>query len=327
MKKEIICLGSINIDQVFTVKNIVRAGETINSTACNTYPGGKGSNQSVAIARSSATCHHIGKIGTDGSWVKELMNSSGVDTTYIQTTTLTKSGKAIIQVSEITGDNAIILFPGANQTLQPDEIITSLNNLCKTINDGILLLQNELDTNSSKIALTYLKNRNFIVCLNAAPCPSSLNDLIDLYMVDILILNEIEAGGISKLLGLVCETVQETMDAILKCLDNLVMCLVTLGGNGVLLAIQSGSKHSIHEFKVERKVVVVDTTGAGDTFVGYFIGGISKLIDFDIKKITESNIISIKKIVKESIIAAGISCESKGAMSSIPTKALVDRCK
>ena len=112
---KIINFGSLNIDRVYTVEHFVRPGETLNSSTYNEFAGGKGLNQSIALARAGAEVLHVGKIGRDGEFLKQLLLADGIDVSHIQTIE-GPSGHAIIQVTA-TGENSIILEGGANRKI------------------------------------------------------------------------------------------------------------------------------------------------------------------------------------------------------------------
>ena len=112
---KIVNFGSINIDYVYSVDHFVQPGETLSSRELNRYPGGKGFNQSVALANAGAKVYHAGKIGRDGLWLKDRLKRFGVDTKFVEAIE-SPSGHAIIQVNA-KGENAIVLYGGANQTI------------------------------------------------------------------------------------------------------------------------------------------------------------------------------------------------------------------
>lgn len=137
---KILNFGSLNIDYTYSVDHIVHPGETITSGSLEVFPGGKGLNQSIALARAGADVYHAGLIGEDGIFLRDLCRESGVKTGYIRETE-TRTGNAIIQVSE-KGENCIILYPGANRE-QTEEYI---DEVLKGFGEGdVLLLQNEIN--------------------------------------------------------------------------------------------------------------------------------------------------------------------------------------
>lgn len=248
----ILNFGSINIDNVYHVDDFVQPGETKKSLGFEVFPGGKGLNQSVALARAGADVYHAGKIGADGLWLVELMRQSGVQVNLVRESDC-NTGKAIIQVSN-AGQNAIILYDGANQTMDPVFIDEVLSNFQA---GDILVLQNE--TNMVPEIINQAWERGMRIALN----PSPANEVIrqcHLGKVRWLLLNEIEGEWLTGK-----KMPEEIADALVESYPNMEVVL-TLGGQGVLY--RSREKKCYQEaFKVD----VVDTTGAGDTFTGYFL--------------------------------------------------------
>ena len=123
---KILNLGSLNIDKVYSVPHFVGAGETLSSTKMETFSGGKGLNQSIALARAGATVYHAGAIGEDGRFLLKIMEDAGVHTEYVAELPDVRTGNAIIQ-NDREGDNCILLYGGANQAVtqeQVDEVLS-----------------------------------------------------------------------------------------------------------------------------------------------------------------------------------------------------------
>ena len=120
MSPAILNFGSCNIDHVYTVEAFVSPGETLSSGTYQTFPGGKGLNQSVAIVQAGGACSHVGRIGQDGEWLKDMLHSLGINTDFLTVST-EPTGHAIIQVNQ-DGENAIITHGGANHTITQSEI-------------------------------------------------------------------------------------------------------------------------------------------------------------------------------------------------------------
>lgn len=137
---KILNFGSLNIDKVYSVPHFVSAGETLSSTNYEEFPGGKGLNQSIALAKAGAEVYHTGKIGKDGLFLKDILSESNVNIDWIEETGTT-TGHAIIQVSS-SGENCILLFGGANKEITIDQINDVLVNFSQ---DDLLLLQNEIN--------------------------------------------------------------------------------------------------------------------------------------------------------------------------------------
>ena len=281
-------LGSLNIDRVYRTNHFVRPGETITSSSYAEFAGGKGLNQSIALARAGADVIHIGKIGQDGISLKNLLEQNNVNTQNIFVTDK-PSGHAIIQVDD-HGENAIVLYGGANQAITSNEIQLGL----KSAQTGDwLLLQNE--TNRIKEAIHLGAERGLKIVFNPAPMEKEVSSL-PFQDISWLIVNELEGEMISGE-----KTPKKIAQNILNRFPD-ISIVVTRGAKGVYFANNS------NEFSLPaEKVPVIDTTGAGDTFIGFFIAELS-----DNKPVKDSLIIASK---------AAAACVSKpGAANSIPSR-------
>jgi ribokinase len=248
-------LGSINLDRVFQVPRIVRPGETLASRSVATFAGGKGANQSIALARAGARVMHIGRVGSDAGWLIELLASEGVDTARV-TTGPEPTGQAIIQVDE-AGQNAIVLDPGANHAIALDDIERAL---AASRPGDWFLTQNE--TNHVADAMRLAKRKGLRVALNPAPMSEPVLDY-PLELVDLLVVNETEAATLTGL-----EDAEGQMRSYIERWPNCEVVL-TQGAQG---AIARGPNW--HFVQPATKTQVVDTTAAGDTFLGYYLAGL-----------------------------------------------------
>lgn len=288
MIKQIVNFGSINIDHVYQVPHFVKPGETLSSSKLTTGLGGKGANQSVAIARSGGTVKHVGQISNTDQWALKELQDSGVDTSGIKQVNQA-SGHAIIQVDS-NGENAILLHGGANQSCDIDDLQRAL---AKPENVDYLLIQNECNGLSKAIELAL--NKEIKVALNPAPMSEAIKTL-PLHKLDTLIVNQVEAQELSSLIEL-----DSIIDYFQTALPN-TRVVLTLGGEGVVLL------NGTNIIKVDaHKVDVVDTTCAGDTFVGYFL---SSLVQGDNDSIA----------LKKASAAAALTVTRPGAISAIPTE-------
>lgn len=250
-------LGSINIDHVYRVAHFVQPGETLASADLQTLLGGKGANQSLALARAGAKVCHIGCISQSDTWAVDMLKSSGVDVSGIIQIE-EASGHAIIQVDD-AGENAILLHGGANQALSDTHIAATLD---KSKAGDFLLMQNEC--NGLEQAMCIANDKQMKIAFNPAPMTSSVERL-DLTVCDVLIVNEIEAQQLSG-----ASTEEHATKTLLERFPN-VQLVLTQGSRGA-----SWYHQGQHEFVAASKVDVVDTTAAGDTFVGYFLAAIDK---------------------------------------------------
>jgi ribokinase len=249
---DILNFGSLNFDHYYYVDHMVRAGETLAPDRTETIIGGKGLNQSIAAARAGATVFHAGCVGPDGKALLEYLQADGVDTRHIRTVEEC-SGHTVIQLDR-NGQNSILLYGGSNLCQTTEQI----DHVLAAFAPGTpLLLQNEINH------LSYLANRaadaGFRVCLNPSPANTALEG-VDYGKLYLLILNELEGEQL---------TGQHDPAAMLAAFREKhpgLKVLLTLGGDGALY-LEDGHTYSQPIFSVP----VADTTGAGDTFTGYFL--------------------------------------------------------
>ena len=178
---KIVNFGSLNIDRVYQVEHLVRPGETITSLSYQEFAGGKGLNQSIALARGGAEVYHAGKIGSDGSFLVDVLASSGVDVSLVFTGD-GQTGHAIIQV-DASGENAIVLFAGENRTLTDDEVSTVIDRM---ESGDYLLLQNEINSVHEIINRGSAKGLNIV--FNPAPITTDIQT-VPLDRINWLIVN------------------------------------------------------------------------------------------------------------------------------------------
>ena len=286
MTVKILNFGSINIDHVYQVPHFVHAGETLASISLETGLGGKGANQSVALARAGAEVAHIGRLSSSDSWAIELMQESGVDTQSVSVVN-EASGHAIIQVNA-EGENSIVLHGGANQSFVIQDFETALT---LHLNAEYLLLQNECNLIEEVVDLAL--ERGLKIVLNPAPMSERIKQL-PLHKFDTIIVNEGEAQALAG---------RNSSDGITKALVDLMpdsKVVLTLGSKGCVL-LHNGATTEVAANSVE----VVDTTAAGDTFVGYFLAGLV-------------NNFAPLDALSQASQAAAIAVTRAGAISAIP---------
>ena len=286
-----LCFGSLNIDNVYDVPHFVARGETLAAGALNIFSGGKGLNQSVALARAGLEVFHAGAIGSDGQFLLDELAQAGVDTRYTAVLESTRTGHAIIQKGP-DGDNCILLFGGANQQITRHQIDRTLENFSA---GDLLVLQNEISE------LHYLvgaaRSRGMTVALNPSPMEASLLPLLT--QVDYLILNESEAAqslGLEQAGG-----PEEMLDELIRRFPSVTIAL-TIGKDG---SIYARGTERIRQEAVP--VQAVDSTAAGDTFTGYLLVGL----------LTEGDPAAA---MKYAAAAAAIAVTRPGAAPSIPTR-------
>lgn len=287
----ILNLGSLNIDKVYSMDHFVVGGETLSSTKMEIFNGGKGLNQSVALAKAGAQVYHAGAIGYDGEALRRTLEGAGVNTRYLQKLD-TVTGHAIIQLTP-EGKNCIIISAGANGAITEEYIDRVLDDF--TAGD-LLLLQNEI--NNVDYAMREANKRGLKIALNASPVDSKLTKY-PLELVDYFLINEIEGAYLSGMVD------AKDKFAILHKLSEKfpkATVVLTVGEDGVVY--KSGEtilEHGIY------KVKAVDTTAAGDTFCGFFLAGISA------EKKEET-------CLEQASMASAIAVSRKGAANSIPTQ-------
>jgi ribokinase len=257
---KIVNIGSLNIDEVFKVRDFVRPGETVSALGYAVNPGGKGCNQSIALARAGAEVYHAGKIGADGRFLKELLAASGADAGLVVESAV-PSGRAFIQVRD-DGQNCILLFSGANRAITEAEVDGALSGFSA---GDWLLLQNE--TSANERAMREAVRKGMRIVLNPSPADASL-EALPLELVDCFVLNEIEAEALAG--TPVASGVEAMLDSLAMRFPRAELVL-TLGSEGVAHR-EPGSAGGGRTLRLgARKVDVVDTTAAGDTFTGYYL--------------------------------------------------------
>lgn len=289
--KKVLVYGSVNIDIVYSVSHIVLPGETISSSSVERNAGGKGANQSAALAKAGLATYLAGRIGVDGAWILELLNSYGVDTSLV-TVSDGMTGNAIIQRGS-DGQNSIVLFAGVNREIAEKDIDDVLAHF--TAGD-ILILQNEINNLDRIIRAAHEKG--MYVCLNPAPLDDSVFAL-PLELVDLIAVNELEGAALAGI-----STASEyslIMDRLSARFPEKEI-LLTCGKHG---AYYCQGTERIYSPVAEAEVV--DTTAAGDTFIGYFIAARQAGLP-----VAESLAIASR--------ASAITVSRKGAMDSVPVR-------
>jgi len=254
---KILNFGSANIDAVYDVHHIVRGGETLAADGVHRYPGGKGLNQSIACARAGLEVYFAGCIGEDGAFLRELAEACGVNTRYMRTVEV-PTGQAVIQVDR-EGQNSILINRGANAAITSAFIDEVLSDFAA---GDLVILQNEIS--NVPYLIHRAAERGMRVVLNPSPFDESLR-AIDFDDVSYLVLNETEAASFLPN--------GTPMDFVLWAQKNYPnLCVVlTLGEKGCICLTQ-GKTYTAPAYAVE----VVDTTAAGDTFMGYFVAGLTR---------------------------------------------------
>jgi len=286
--KRIVNFGSLNIDHVYRVEHFVRPGETVPSLGYEQYAGGKGGNQSLALARAGADVFHAGKTGAEGAWLKELLAENGVNTDNVEITE-GPGGHAVIQVNP-EGENAIVLYGGSNREITPDDAKRVLAGFGP---GDFLLSQNEIS--SIPEIITIGAERGLDIFFNPAPMSPEVLDY-PLEAVKFFIINETEGEGLTG------ETEPERILDVMAGKFPEASVVLTLGERG---AVYRDSSRSLNV--PASKVQPVDTTAAGDTFIGYFLAQIMTGRDTE-------------EALKAACCAAAVCVTKAGAADSIPWK-------
>ena len=283
---KILNFGSCNIDFVYKLDHIVTIGETETSNSMQVFPGGKGLNQSVALAKAGMEVYHAGCIGTDGKMLTDVLESNGVDISNIKKVD-EKTGHAIIQVSN-KGDNSIFLYSGSNAKITEEFVDEVLDKFQK---GDMLLLQNEINKIDYIIEKAYKKGMYII--FNPSPYNDEIKNL-DFNMLSYIIINEVEMSELTQ-----CDNPKDGLKYFAKNYPKLKI-IITLGSEG---SMYSDTEKVV--FQPSFKVNAIDTTAAGDTFTGYFFA-----------QTAMGN--SVENSLKIASVASAIVVSRKGASVSIP---------
>lgn len=295
----VLCFGSLNIDYTYRVDHFVRKGETLSSQSLQVFSGGKGLNQSIALAKAGVSTYLAGAVGEDGNFLLDILGKAGVDTSCVQIRSDVRTGNAIIQ-NDKEGDNCILLYGGANQAITREQI----DEVLEKFHEGeFLVLQNEINE------LPYLTRkaheRGMKIVLNPSPMNEKIFD-IPLELVDYFLLNETEAFGLLKKDGHPEGRTMEELASDLSSKFPQGVIVLTIGSDGAIFA--NGEKQFCQpSFPVK----AVDTTAAGDTFSGYFIAGMLEGM-------------RPEKAMEMAAKAASIAVTRPGAAPSIPERREVE---
>lgn len=288
---KVINIGSLNLDYVYQVDHIIGPGETESTGDRNVFLGGKGINQSMALAKAGADVYHGGLIGEDGQPFLDACTEYGVKADYIRKIPV-PTGHTIVQVDK-NAQNSILLYGGANQMLTEEFVDEILADFEK---GDILLLQNEVNL------LPYIVDQAYDKGLQIALNPSPFNEkleAVNMEKISIFLLNEVEGGQITGLTD-----PDEVLEKMREMFPHAKIVL-TLGKDGAKYA----EGDQVYEQPIF-PVKAVDTTAAGDTFTGYFLAGLMEGLP-------------VPEILKMSAKASSIAVTRNGAVPSIPYRAEV----
>jgi len=292
--------GSINMDVVATAERHPRVGETVAGREVLYFPGGKGANQAVAAAKLGAPTTLIGRLGKDafGAELRAFLAGQGVDLRFVRETDGAHTGTAIITLAK--ADNTIVVVPGANGLVTPEDVATA-----PLAKGDIAVSQFEIPLPAIAAFFKRARAAGAMTILNPAPAHEFGKDLLDL--VDVLVLNETELGLLAKMeLHEADDTARFAGAArALQVRRGQIIC-VTLGKRGVVALIDDETI-----ILPGHRVTAVDTTGAGDCFVGALAARLAQGA-------------TIQDALGYANIAASISVQRMGAAPSMPTAAEVE---
>lgn len=283
---KILNIGSLNLDYVYAVPHFVAAGETLLAGRRDVFPGGKGLNQTVAAARAGAQVFHGGAVGADGGMLLDLLRDAGADVSAVARVDV-PTGHAVIQVTP-QGENAILILGGANRAVSEATVAAALE---KVDAGDILLLQNEI--NGLDRILRRAAEKGLRILFNPAPMEAAVKDL-PLHLLDTLIVNEGEGKALAG-----------DMDALRAAYPGQKI-LLTEGSRGATL--WTGSECL---FQPAFPVKAVDTTAAGDCFLGYYAAALAENKPY-------------ADALRLAAAASALSVQRQGAAPSLPLRGEVE---
>ena len=283
---KVLNFGSVNIDYVYQMEHFIRPGETAPCEALTTGCGGKGLNQSIALAKAGTAVYHAGLYGGEGQFLLDKMNAAGVDTSLMRPGD-GPNGHAIIQV-EKTGQNCIILYGGTNRQVTDGYVDEVLSHFEK---GDVLVLQNEI--NNMPYIMQKAHEKGLRIAFNAAPYGPEVLEY-PLETVTWLIVNEVEGAGLSGK-----EDFSDIAETLVRKYPG-VTVMLTMGKSGCLY------KSEAETVRVPAcHVDAVDTTAAGDTFIGYFVRGMIENLP-------------ARETLRQATVASAIAVTRPGAADSVP---------
>lgn len=290
-------IGSINFDRTIRVKYMPKPGETIHTEEIFSAGGGKGANQAVAAQRSGANTRFIGAVGNDsaGDMLKDLLLDEGIDLTGVQTLEKQATGRAYITVDD-QGENSIMIHSGANTAFTPEDV-ERYKHLIQESDFVVAQFESALDSTIKAFSLAHEIGVKTI--LNPAPALEEVPEEL-LRVTDIIIPNETETEILTGITVNDEDSLQEAADALHSL--GVQVIIITIGSKGAFYSLVDGESGIVPAFKVS----AVDTTAAGDTFIGAMVSVLEK--DFS----------NLTTAIKYGNKASSLTVQRYGAQPSIP---------
>lgn len=297
MSNKVAVLGSINVDTTYHMERFPEPGETLAAKDKSSAPGGKGANQAVAAARSGSQTYFIGMVGTDaeGKFMREALQADGIDTSHIGNDPHHGTGTALVTL-DANGQNDIMVYGGANQAMTTANL-KDLDALMEEVD--FLVTQFETPQEVALAAFKAAKAHNVITVLNPAPAKEILPEL--LAYTDVITPNETESALLSGIEITDEASLVQTAQAFQE--KGVTTTLITLGSKGAFFATKDD-----HGIVPAFKVKAVDTTAAGDTFLGALISQLDPAMT------------NLADAIRYAQRASSLTVQRMGAMPSIPTE-------
>lgn len=297
----ILIIGSLNMDLIVRAPRIPAPGETILGHAFSTAPGGKGANQAVAAAKLGAPVKMIGRVGADdfGKQLRAQLHAVGVDTRFVIDDAETGTGVALISVDD-AGQNSIIVAAGANARVSRNDIDVARD----AIRDArVVVAQLEIPLDTVGYALRVAHDAGALTILNPAPAQPLPREL--LREVDVIIPNETEASQLTNMRVTDFASAMQAANALREMGARRV--IITLGNKGALWLDEHANAQQVAAFEIQ----AVDTTAAGDAFVGAFAASVAREQDWETG-------------LRMASAAGALAATKLGAQPSLPTRVEVE---
>ncbi|MFQ9706561.1 MAG: ribokinase [Limosilactobacillus pontis] len=296
MSNKVTVVGSLNVDTTLRIKRMPLPGETLAAADKTSAAGGKGANQAVAAARSGAKTAFVGQVGTDngGEMMIKDLQDNGIDTTGIRENDQVGTGSAAILLDE-DGQNSILVYGGANQQLSVDDVVAAKQQIAAA---DFVIAQFETPQSATLKAFQIAKANGVKTILN--PAPAQKIDPALLKLTDLIIPNETESASLTGII--ITDETSMLMSAAKYAQMGVRNLIITVGAKGAFYCTQDG-----YNFVPAFKVNAVDTTAAGDTFIGSLASQL------------KPDMSNIEKALVYAQRASSLAVQKMGALPSIPT--------